>query len=134
MKIPKPKKGFRLGSESELYRDVIKPMAERTGTKLVRIENSLSSDRGTPDCWACNRKGHSYWIELKSAKGKLSDDQCEFFDGLYNINSLGYIISGGHSDEGVWQLAVSKYGVSEVNLLRRYIVHDIINNNVFNYL
>jgi len=59
--------------EADILR-AVKDFLRVNGWKVVRIHQSLGSERGIPDLVAI-RDGWHVWIEVKAANGKLSEHQ-----------------------------------------------------------
>lgn len=72
------------------------------GWKVVRIHQSLGSEKGIPDLVAI-REGHHVWIEVKAPKGRLSEDQERWLQDLENHGGH-YIVA--RSVEDVEHLAM----------------------------
>ena len=131
MKLEKLGSQYTLGSESNLYRKVIKPMAISSDIMCVRVENPVYP--GTPDCWVCD-KGNSYWIELKSRKGKLSEDQCDFIVEAHKNKGRVYVVQGAMSYDNIWQLKVSIYFGRTEGMGAVTTVTTDISFNLFDFL
>jgi len=76
--------------ERELRNQVIKEL-RRLGIRVYRIENSITgiNNSGVPDLWVFNmNKNKAGFIELKSLKGILADNQKAFRESclLCNVN------------------------------------------------
>lgn len=67
-------------TEGEILRQ-IRDFLRLNGWMVVRIHQSLGSERGIPDLIAI-RGGRVCWIEVKTAKGKLSKYQERFLQNL----------------------------------------------------
>lgn len=66
------------------------------GWKVVRIHQSLGSEKGIPDLVAV-REGRHVWIECKAPKGKLSPDQERWLQDLEDHGGW-YIVARGIED------------------------------------
>ena len=133
MNLPKLNPKFNIGKESLLYSEIVIPMALAAGVLLLRVENTI--ERGTPDCWVCDRWGNSYWIELKAANGKLSPYQIDFIREVHEHHGTIYVIHGGKSKDNIWQIIASAYRKDEMYSVQKLTMdkdHKFL--NIFNYL
>ena len=67
-------------TETEIRND-IRNFLRLHGWKVVRIVQSVLSEKGIPDLIAV-RGGQTVWIEVKRPTGKLSKEQEEFLEDL----------------------------------------------------
>ena len=61
------------------------------GFRHPRVAQSLQNEgvrRGTPDLFFCLPEGRVAWLEMKAAKGSLSDDQKIFRDRVLSLGHL----------------------------------------------
>lgn len=69
----KPGSPKATASETDIMRS-IRDFLRLYGWKVVRMQQSLGSEKGIPDLYAI-RGGQSVWIEVKTPKGRLSKYQ-----------------------------------------------------------
>lgn len=67
-------------TEIEIQKEIVKAM-EALGHKVFRMNsgrgryNQHLCEPGTPDLLVVAMKGYSFWLEIKTPKGKLSPEQ-----------------------------------------------------------
>ncbi len=86
-------KGIRQQPEAEFRKEVVK-FLKRKRFYYKRIENGISgrhTGNGVPD-FLFFTYNKMYWLELKSSKGRLSDEQIEFKEWCKRTNT-GHIVA-----------------------------------------
>ena len=89
-----------VAKESEIQA-AIKAYLQYRGWLVIKIHQSLGSYRGIADLYAL-KNGRHVWIEVKTAKGRLSKDQEKFRD---EVEAYGGVYIVARSVEDVEHLA-----------------------------
>lgn len=95
-------KGLKYNNpEAQLRKDIIKAL-RRHSVRIYRIENSIcGKSSGIPDLLVFSDK--MYFIELKSAKGRLQENQVEF-QRLCQLADINHIVCRSEEDiKKVWE-------------------------------
>lgn len=122
------KRSLKDGSQSEAdFQAQIIQLAKLRGYKVYHVPDSrkCTSD-GYPDLHIMGH-GTSFFVELKSAKGKASDEQKEWLRGLNEADTPAFVLRPIDWDFIEIVLLDPKtklyyYGASEINLIREGII------------
>lgn len=129
MKLPHLESSFNFGSEKQLYRDIVKPMASRASVFCMRVENPIH--RGTPDCWCC-KSGQTMWLELKFGNGLLSPVQVSFMEAVCSHGVSVFTLQGAKNEGGQYKIILSMFEDFKIEKKLETLVYG--DENFFDYL
>jgi len=87
-----PVPGLPKATETGILRQV-RDFLRLHGWMVVRIHQSLGSEKGIPDLVAV-REGQTVWIEVKAPKGRLSEYQERWLQDLENHDGSWLVVRG----------------------------------------